>query len=58
MEIFSNIKEIKYTSYFTEMLKTINIKIFNINECPSSCLVNQNRNIYAISKGASPKRTQ
>lgn len=58
MEIFAKIKEIKYKSYFAEVLKTVNIKKFNINTCPSSCIVNHEKNFYAISKWVSPKRTR
>ncbi|MDQ3022107.1 MAG: hypothetical protein M3R36_16270 [Bacteroidota bacterium] len=58
MEILANIKEIKYTSYFSEDLKIVNIKRLNINNCQSSCLVTHDNNIYAISKWVSPKRTR
>jgi hypothetical protein len=58
MEILANIKDIKYKSYFSEDLKSIDIRKFNINNCPSSCNIIHRNNCYAISKWVSPKRTR
>lgn len=58
MEIKANIKEVKYISYFADNLETISLRKFNINKCPTSCIVKDGDNTYAISKWVSPKRTR
>ena len=39
-------------------MKDIDIKGFNINDCPAYCSVKNGNNIFAISKWVSPKRTR
>ena len=58
MEIIGKITGIKYQVLFTEELKNIKIKDFDINEMPSSCLLSSNKHTFAVSKWVSPKRTR
>jgi hypothetical protein len=58
MDIKGKITGIKYQVLFTEDLKQIKIKNFDINEVPSSCLVTDNKHTVAVSKWVSPKRTR
>lgn len=58
MDIIGKITGIKYQVLFTEDLKDIQIKKFDINEIPSSCLLTSNKHTFAISKWESPKRTR
>ena len=58
MNIIGKITGIKYQVLFTEDLKEVNIQNFEINEMPSSCLLIDNKNSFAISKWVSPKRTR
>jgi hypothetical protein len=57
-EIFAEIKGINYESCFEQNLGEINFKNFNINTCPSYCLVNIEKSRFALSKWVSPKRTR
>jgi hypothetical protein len=58
MDIIGKITGIKYQVLFTENLKDLKIKGFDINEMPSSCLLSSNKHTFAISKWVSPKRTR
>ena len=58
MDIVGKITGIKYQVLFTEDLKEVKIKNFDINEMPSSCLFTNNKHTFAISKWVSPKRTR
>ena len=58
MDIKGQITGIKYKVSLAETLKTVDIKGFNINECPAYCLVRDNNNSFAVSKWVSPKRTR
>ena len=58
MNIVGKITGIKYKVLLTEDLKEVEIKNFDINEMPSSCLLTDNKNSFAISKWVSPKRTR
>jgi hypothetical protein len=58
MEITGKITGIKYKIFLSEDLKSIDIQNFNINTCPSACLVNDGQNSFAVSKWVSPKRTR
>ena len=58
MDIEGKITGIKYKVSFTETLKTVDIRNFNINESPAFCLVKDNNNSFAVSKWVSPKRTR
>lgn len=58
MDIVGKITGIKYQVLFTEDLKEVKIKNFDINGMPSSCLLSSNKHTFAISKWVSPKRTR
>ena len=58
MELTANITGINYKLVLSEELKNIDILDFNINEAPSSCLISDNKKLFAISKWVSPKRTR
>ncbi|HPW66374.1 MAG TPA: hypothetical protein PLS84_04725 [Salinivirgaceae bacterium] len=58
MDISGNITGVKYKVVLTEELKQIDIKQFNINEMPATCLLTSKKNTFAISKWVSPKRTR
>lgn len=56
--IFAEIKEIKYKSFFDINFSEINLSVFNINTCPTYCILNTTKGKFAISKWVSPKRTR
>lgn len=58
MPLAAQITGIKYKTYLNENLKTIEINSFDINNSPSTFLLDDNKNILAISKWVSPKRTR
>lgn len=58
MDIYGNIKGVKYKILLSEKLREINLKDFNINTAPSFCMILDGQNKYAISKWVSPKRTR
>ena len=58
MNIVGKITGIAYKVLLTEDLKGVEIENFDINEMPSSCLLTDNKNSFAISKWVSPKRTR
>ncbi|NLK80733.1 MAG: hypothetical protein GX277_00860 [Bacteroidales bacterium] len=58
MEIKGTIKNIKYKILFSNVLKDIDIKEFDINTVPSSCIIKSNQSSIALSKWVSPKRTR
>jgi len=58
MNIIGKITGIKYKVVLSDDLKKVDVKKFNINEIPSACLINDNKNTFAISKWVSPKRTR
>ena len=58
MNILGKITGIKYKVLLSENLKEVDLVNFDINEMPTSCLVNNNQNNFAISKWVSPKRTR
>lgn len=58
MDIVGKITGIKYQVLFTEDLKEVKIKNFDVNEMPSFCLLTSNKHTFAISKWVSPKRTR
>jgi hypothetical protein len=58
MNLEATIKKIKYKLTLLEELQMIDLESFNINTCPSSCLINDGKNTFAISKWVSPKRTR
>lgn len=58
MNLIGNITGIKYKVFLNEKLKQFDIKDFDINEAPPFCIINNNKNTFAISKWVSPKRTR
>ncbi len=58
MEITGKITGIPYKPIIGEELVKIDAKVFNINTCPSSCIVYSKDYSFAISKWVSPKRTR
>lgn len=58
MEITAIITGIEYKIQLEKELDKVDFKKFNINECPSSCLVSDKKKYFAISKWVSPKRTR
>ncbi len=58
MNIIGKIKGLKYQVFFKENLKGVQIKKFDINAAPSSCLLISHQHTFAISKWISPKRTR
>lgn len=58
MEITGTIIGIKYKPLFIENLQKIDIKDFDINTVPATCLIESKNNLFAISKWVSPKRTR
>lgn len=58
MEITGKITGIRYQTKLIEDLKKVQFDEFNINSCPTSCLVTNGKWSFAISKWVSPKRTR
>ena len=58
MNIVGKITGIKYKILLTEDLKAVEIKDFDVNQMPASCLLTDNKNSFAISKWVSPKRSR
>lgn len=58
MDITGKITGIKYTVCLKEDLKIINFNNFDINDSPTACVVEDNKNTFAVSKWVSPKRTR
>ncbi len=58
MQINAVITGIEYKPLLTNELEKIAFQDFNINECPSSCVVFDKNINFAISKWVSPKRTR
>lgn len=57
-EMLAEITGINYKPYLTSELDEINFHSFDINTCPSTCLINLKKSKLAISKWVSPKRTR
>ncbi|GMO55349.1 MAG: hypothetical protein Ta2C_10080 [Candidatus Endomicrobiellum trichonymphae] len=58
MDITGKIKRIKYKKALEKNLTKFNLKNFDINSSPSSSLIFDGQNLFAISKWVSPKRTR
>ncbi len=58
MNIFAEITGIKYNIYCASKLDKIDFSNFNINSMPASCIINDDKFNYGISKWVSPKRTR
>ncbi|MBI1937836.1 MAG: hypothetical protein HYS25_06895 [Ignavibacteriales bacterium] len=58
MEITAEITGIEYKIKLSSDLQSVDYKDFNINRAPASCLVKDNKKVFAISKWISPKRSR
>ena len=58
MNISAKITGIKYQSKLTSELKEFDIKDFDINTLPASCIVKDSNFSFGLSKWVSPKRTR
>lgn len=58
MEVQGTIKGIKYKTYCADELPTISKREFDMNQAPSSCILQDGNSHVAISKWVSPKRTR
>jgi hypothetical protein len=58
MEITAKITGIEYKIGLAKGLDKIDFAIFDINECPASCLISDKEKLFAVSKWVSPKRTR
>ncbi len=58
MDITAKITGIKYKAFLTTKLKHYELSNFNINNAPSTCIIKNDNNYFAISKWVSPKRTR
>lgn len=58
MNITGKIVGIKYKVLLSDELKQFEIKQFDINEAPATCLLASSKNTFAVSKWVSPKRTR
>lgn len=58
MEITGKITGISYQLILSNDLKKIQLKNFDINQVPTSCIVVDGKHSFAISKWVSPKRTR
>lgn len=58
MEIKAKITGIEYKSALTKTLKEFNIKEFDINNLPTSCIIKDGSFCFGLSKWVSPKRTR
>ncbi|MFP5471775.1 MAG: hypothetical protein ACLGGV_09275, partial [Bacteroidia bacterium] len=58
MNITGKITGITYKVFLVEDLKQIKLSDFDINTSPSTCLLINKKNTFAISKWVSPKRTR
>ncbi len=58
MNITAKITEIKYKPSLTKDLRVFDFDNFNINNLPSSCLINYGAFSFGLSKWVSPKRTR
>lgn len=48
----------EYTALLTKNLKELPYKDFNINTCPTCCLLNDDKKSFALCRWVSPKRTR
>jgi hypothetical protein len=58
MELTAKIKGIKYKVCLLNNLEVIDVANFDINDAPAAFLLNDNHNVFAVSKWVSPKRTR
>ncbi|HNV97656.1 MAG: hypothetical protein KBG30_13610 [Bacteroidales bacterium] len=58
MEITAKITGIKYKPFLTNKLEVFNFKNLDINDLPSSCIINYDGFNFGLSKWVSPKRTR
>ncbi len=58
MEVTATITGIKYDVKLADNLQNISLSNFDINDCPTSCIVFDDDKFFAVSKWVSPKRTR
>ena len=58
MNIEGKITGIKYAIKLLNNLAIIDRNTFDINKCPTACLISDGKTTFAISKWVSPKRTR
>ena len=58
MDITGTIKGIKYKKTLKRNLDKFDLECFDINSSPTSSLVFDRENLFAVSKWVSPKRTR
>jgi hypothetical protein len=58
MVIEGKITGIKYEIRLPNNLKIIEVSNFDINKCPTACLISDGKSTFALSKWVSPKRTR
>lgn len=58
MNITGKITGIKYEPLFTEGLQPFELKDFDINHVPATCILKNKNSTFAVSKWLSPKRTR
>lgn len=58
MEIIGTIKKVQYKVILANQLNTVDWLDFDINKIPTSCLINNGKTSFALSKWVSPKRTR
>ena len=58
MHLTATITGINYQPKLTKNLKEFNFKNFDINSFPSSCIINNDKFSFGLSKWVSPKRTR
>jgi hypothetical protein len=58
MNITGTITGIKYDVRNADDLQTIEANVFDINNVPTACIINDGKYVFAISRWVSPKRTR
>ncbi len=58
MNISAKITGIEYKIFLVNELEIIDLQTFDINTCPSSCVVSSGNSRFALSKWVTPKRTR
>jgi len=58
MDINAKITGIKYKPLLTNKLEEFSFRDLNINDVPSSCMINYDGFVFGLSKWVSPKRTR
>ena len=58
MNITGKITGIKYKLFLTDELQMVDAAKFDINTVPTTCIINDGKHTFAISRWVSPKRTR